>query len=90
MGAAAAAYGIYCNELPLSESRIFQSLESGSPIICSMRPGDFTKTGHFIVLAGTEDGKIKVNDPNSKIRSAQLWDYKTLEGQIKNLWKFSK
>lgn len=90
MGAAAAAYGLNCNELPLSKSKIFQTLESSSPIICSMRPGDFTKTGHFIVLTGVEDGKIKVNDPNSKIRSEQLWDYGTLEGQIKNLWKFSK
>lgn len=90
MGAAAAAYGIYCNEMPLSESQIYQALESGSPIICSMRPGDFTQGGHFIVLSGIKDGKIKVNDPNSEIRSEQLWEYATLEGQIKNLWKFSK
>ena len=25
-----------------------------------------TTTGHFIVLTGVEDGKIRVNDPNSQ------------------------
>ena len=54
-----------------------------------MRKGDFTTTGHFIVLVGIEDGKIKVNDPNSKERSNLLWDYERLEYQIKTLWEFS-
>ena len=53
-----------------------------------MRPGDFTTQGHFIVLVGGEDGKIIVNDPNSKERSSLLWEYDTLAGQIKNLWVF--
>ena len=54
-----------------------------------MRPGDFTTTGHFIVLAGVEDGKIRVNDPNSVKRSEELWDYETLEYQINNLWAYT-
>ena len=55
-----------------------------------MRPGDFTTTGHFILLVGTEDGKIQVRDPNSTKRSEQLWDYETLEYQINNLWAVSQ
>lgn len=82
-------FGIRGNELPLDESIIFSELESGNPIICSMGPGDFTDVGHFIVLTGVEDGKIKVNDPNSRIRS-KLWEYENLEGQIRNLWSFEK
>ena len=35
-------------------------------------------------------GSKVVNDPNSKSRSKILWDYDTLEGQIKNLWGFTK
>lgn len=82
-------FGIYGEELGLSESEIYSALENGHPIICSMKPGDFTSTGHFIVLTGTENGKIRVNDPNSRIRSEKLWDYSTLEYQINNLWAYS-
>ena len=82
-------FGIYGEEMGLSESEVMAALESGCPIICSMRPGDFTTTGHFIVLTGVENGKIRVNDPNSRIRSERLWDYDTLEWQISNLWVYS-
>lgn len=82
-------FGIYGEEMGLDENGIFSALESGNPIICSMRPGDFTTTGHFIVLVGTEDGKIRVNDPNSVKRSEKLWDYETLYPQINNLWVYT-
>ena len=82
-------FGIYGEELGLSESEIYSALKNGHPIICSIKPGDFTSTGHFIVLTGTENGKIRVNDPNSRIRSEKLWDYSTLEYQINNLWAYS-
>lgn len=84
------SWGVKAKELSLQKSKVFAALEAGQPIVCSMRPGDFTSEGHFIVLYATEDGKIKVNDPNSRERSAALWDYETLERQIKNLWAFSK
>ena len=89
MTAGAEHFGVQGQELGLSENGILSELESGHPVICSMRPGDFTTTGHFIVLTGVEDGKIRVNDPNSRQRSEELWDYDTLEYQINNLWAFS-
>lgn len=82
-------FGIYGEEMGLSESEVLTALENGHPIICSMRPGDFTTTGHFVVLTGVEDGKIRVNDPNSRERSGKLWDYSRLEYQINNLWVFT-
>ena len=82
-------FGIYGEEMGLSEGEVFSALENGHPIICSMRPGDFTTTGHFIVLTGLEDGKIRVNDPNSRVRSERLWDYSKLEYQINNLWVYT-
>ena len=54
-----------------------------------MKPGDFTAQGHFVVLVGTQGDKIILNDPNSRKRSNTLWDYKTLESQIKNLWVYT-
>ncbi len=85
----AAYFGIHGEEAGLDENTVFSELEAGHPVICSMRPGDFTTTGHFIVLTGIEDGRIRVNDPNSRKRSEKLWDYERLEPQIRNLWVFT-
>ena len=83
------AWGLVSEELPLSESAVTGALNDGQPIICSVRPGDFTTTGHFILLAGMEEGGIRVNDPNSPQNSDRLWTYAELEPQIRNLWAFS-
>jgi len=82
-------FGIDSKQISLSKDNIFSELENGHPIIASMREGDFTTAGHFIVLTGVSNGKIKINDPNSKKRSSLLWNYDRLESQIKNLWSFS-
>ena len=55
-----------------------------------MREGDFTTTGHYIVLRGVEDGQFQVNDPNSVVNSEKLWSYEQIEGQIRNLWVMEK
>ncbi len=82
----AAKLGLVATELPLVKNLIFAHLEAGDPIICVMGPGDFTSTGHYIVLRGLEDGLLQVNDPNSMARSEQLWDYDAICQQIRNLW----
>ena len=78
--------GLDVTEIPLVKKRVMDNLEVDNPIICSMRAGDFTTSGHYIVLVGTEDGLIRVNDPNSYINSEKLWSYEQIEGQIRNLW----
>lgn len=78
--------GLDITEIPLVERRIIDNLEVGNPIICVMGPGDFTSTGHFIVITDFEDGKVKINDPNSKSRSEKLWELSDVMGQIRNLW----
>jgi len=81
--------GLKGEQMGLSEDAIRNSLESGSPIICAMGPGDFTTEGHFIVLTGVnEEGKIIVNDPNSEELSEKTWDLERLMGQMKNLWRY--
>ena len=81
-------YGIKGTTISLSKSIMMNELENGHPIACSMRKGDFTTTGHIILITGVKDGKFIINDPNSKERSQKLWDYETLEPQIRNLWSF--
>ena len=78
--------GLDVTEIPLVKKQILDNLEVGNPIICAMGPGDFTATGHFIVLVGTENGMIRVNDPNSRANSEKLWTYEQMESQFRNLW----
>ena len=83
-----ADFGVDGREISLDRETVMSNLQQGNPIICSVRPGDFTTEGHFIVLTSAQNNKVKVNDPNSRSRS-RLWDYDKIEGQIKNLWAFS-
>lgn len=78
--------GFDVTEIPLVKKRIMDNLKVGNPIICAMGPGDFTTTGHFIVLVGEEDGLIRVNDPNSVENSGKLWKFEDIESQFRNLW----
>lgn len=80
--------GFDVTEIPLVEKRIVDNLNVGNPIVVAMGPGDFTTTGHFIVFTGYENGKMKINDPNSKKNSEKLWDFSKIKGQIRNLWVF--
>lgn len=78
--------GLTATELPLVKKKIVNALEAGNPVILAMGPGDFTTQGHYIVLAGLEDGLFRVNDPNSYANSSRLWSYEELESQIRNIW----
>ena len=57
-----------------------------SPKLPNIISGDFTKKGHFIVMTGIENGKIKINDPNSIENSNKLWNFDDISSQINNLW----
>ena len=81
--------GLDVTEIPLVKKRVMDNLEVDNPIICSMRAGDFTTSGHYIVLVGYEDGGFRVHDPNSPERSEMLWEYDRIADQIGNLWSFA-
>lgn len=88
MGNGASNLGLDAVQIPLDEDRIIANLEAGNPIICSMGPGKFTKTGHFIVLTEYKNGKFKVNDPNSKKRSRSKWSYEDIAESVLNIWVY--
>lgn len=82
--------GFDVTEIPLVKKRILDNLKVGNPIICAMGEGDFTTSGHFIVLVGEEDGLLRVNDPNSIENSGKLWKFEDIESQFRNLWVIRK
>ena len=90
MSDGAAELGLASKELPASMAAVREALLAGKPVICSVGPGDFTTTGHFIVLSGlAEDGEVVVHDPNRAERSEHPWDLQRVLGQCLNLWAFS-
>ena len=82
-------YGITGTELGLDEAAMANQLAAGHPIIASMGAGDFTSSGHFIVLTGYANGSFTVNDPNSLVRSGEPWSFERLKNQIVNLWYYT-
>lgn len=84
----AKAFGIHATEIGLNQNAMIQLLREKKPLICSMRPGDFTTIGHFIVITDYKNGMFTIHDPNSKKRSEQKWSYERLEPQIRVIWSF--
>ena len=83
------ALGLSGKELPLSENNMKKALDQGNLIICSMRPGDFTTSGHYILIYDYDDTGFCIKDPNRVSNTSRTWDYDTLSSQIKNLWALS-
>ena len=89
MSEAGSEWGIKSKEKMLDEETLKKELQAGHPVICSVGPGDFTQIGHFIVLAGYEDGKVIVHDPFSMENSNKKWEYAKFKDQIKSMWTYS-
>lgn len=85
----AAQLGLQSCAIPVTRAAVTRALEQGSPVICSVEPGDFTSVGHYIVLAGIDDrGMVEVRDPNSALNSTRRWGIQRLIEQTANCWAF--
>lgn len=83
-------YGVGVRQPEASEWQMKSALDQGAVLICSMKPGDFTAGGHFIVIYGYDQDGFLVNDPNCVARSRQSWSYEQISRQMKHLWVFEK
>lgn len=81
--------GLQIKELPAVEKRVADSVKAGKPVVVNVKESVFTKNGHYMVIVGYEDGKFRINDPNSVEFSQQLWDWSVIEGAAKVLWSIS-
>lgn len=86
----AAQLGITGQAINPTRGRITAELTAGHPVIMSVRPGDFTTVGHYIVLTDIDDrGMVTVHDPNNAMNSATRWGIATLCNQASMTWSFS-
>lgn len=85
----AVSLGLTWREIGLSEDLMREVLSTGEYIICSVLPGDFTTSGHFIILDGYENGEFTIKDPNSPMLSERGWSYDELAPQLAAMWAYS-
>ncbi|MBR2520697.1 MAG: C39 family peptidase [Oscillospiraceae bacterium] len=82
--------GLDSDELPLDRGVMEAALDDGKPIVAVLGKGDFTDSGHFIVITGYGPEGFTVNDPNSIARSGAVWPYDRVSVQINNMWAMSR
>lgn len=83
-------YGLTSTRISWSEANLKAELDKGNFIICSVRPGDFTSTGHFILIYGYDENGFKINDPKCVYRSRLTWTYDQIQDDIKAAWSVGK
>ena len=82
--------GLSSSSVGRSEAAMKQQLDWGCPIVASVRPGDFTKAGHFILIVGYDENGFRVNDPNNPANCVKSWPYSVLIPQIRAMWAMRK
>lgn len=90
-----AAFGISCNQLswintygkPEHENHemAFSMLKEGYYLIALMGKGQWTSSGHYVVV-WWEDGKVRINDPASSKDARENGDLRTFKSQVKYYW----
>ena len=88
-GAGAAAFGLRGEAISAGRADLEDRLERGEVIVASMLPGDFTTSGHFILIVSSGALGFRVYDPNSVALTERYWSYDTLAPQIAQLWALS-
>lgn len=79
-------YGVKAKTVALDESRMKAEIDEGHPIVVNVGPGDFTDTGHFMVITGYDDEGFSINDPNSIEKSGKRWLFRNISSQIRAVW----
>jgi hypothetical protein len=86
---AAVHFGLTEIDIRNSPSTIKEYIKNGYVLIANVKKGDFTTSGHYIVITGIDaSGKLTINDPNSRINSSKSWDINRVSKQIKLLGAF--
>lgn len=83
-------YGIKVTSVSSTANNMRAVLDNGGIIICAMGKGDFTTSGHYIVIYGYDNEGFMVNDPNCVARSGRRWTFSEIETQIKSIWVYDK
>ena len=94
--AQAAAFGVVARRLNTSSvygqpthaihAKALAELKKGNWIIACMGKGNWTKSGHFIVAYGYENGMVYINDPASTKANRACNTWELFKSQVKVYW----
>lgn len=88
MDEGATALGLGVRVLEAEESAMRAVLDAGQPIIALMGPGDFTESGHFIVITGYDDKGFKLLDSMNDKNNDRRFSFETLHSQSFKMWTY--
>lgn len=81
--------GLKVQRIGKNERKIRQALADGKLLTTRVGAGDFTDGGHFIVICGIDENDIlTIRDPNSREKTAQLWEFERVMKQSTCWWSF--
>ena len=83
-------YGLNSYQLYWSEANMKAELDKGRILIGSVKLGNFTSGGHFIVIYGYDENGFKINDPKCVYRSGLSWTYEQIKNDFKAMWTIGK
>lgn len=81
-----ASCGLTTSHPSIDEASMKASIDSGKVLICSVKAGEFTSGGHFILVYGYNDEGFLINDPKCVARSNKTWSFAEFGNQIKRIW----
>lgn len=91
-----AVYNIECKRLNTSSlygksssaahTEALAALKNGDWVIACMGKGNWTSSGHFILLYGYEDGYVYINDPASTSAARVKNTWALFASQVKYMW----
>ena len=94
-----AVYGIECKRLNTSNlygkssstahTEALNALKNGDWVIACMGVGNWTSSGHFILLYGYENGYVYINDPASTKAARIKNTWALFAKQVKYMWSIS-
>lgn len=65
--------------------RIVDALSSGKLVVALMGPGHFTRSGHFMVLRGVQNGEILIANPANYDHCQRTWDLSIILGEASKM-----
>jgi len=77
---------IYGQYAPAYHSQVFNELAKGNWIIACMGKGNWTSSGHYVVVYGYENGKVYINDPASTKANRACNTWELFKAQVKYYW----
>lgn len=81
--------GLKVTDLANNALALDAALNAHQLVIMDVGAGDFTTSGHYLVIVGKQNNQLIIRDPNSRANTAKLWDENRVLSQSKLMWSYN-